>query len=174
MCLSIALGVMSTVATAMAQNEAAKRQNQAYQQNALNANADAVEKYAQNQMQQIQEEAKAARERLMNKEETIKAKGTAAAGAQNEGSSVNAVMHDLERQGARHDDVTGVNLKNAKAQANANKASIKNEAQNRINSMSTAEGPSLIQTAISGLGNIAPYVGGDKIKGKDHGGTTTP
>lgn len=171
MCLNIALGVMSTVASAMAQGAAADRQNEAYRRNAANSNQDAVEKYAQNQMQEIQEAAKATQARIDNKAEVVKAKGTALASTENSGSSTNSVLHDLERQGAKNDNITNVNERNAKIQADANRTSIKNEAQGRIDGMSTAEGPSLVQTAISGLGAVAPYVGKSKYKGSDHGGS---
>ena len=160
MCLSVALGIASTVASFAAQQAAANRQNDMYQQNAVTANTDAVEKYAQNQLQQIQEEAKATQERIANKAEVVKARGTTLASTVNGGSSVNSVLNDIERQGAKNDNVTNVNVRNAQVQKLANDTSIKNEAQSRINSVATAEGPDVLATAISGLGNIYDATGG--------------
>lgn len=154
----LAIGVATTVAQMAAAQETADRQNDLYQRNAVTANANAVEQYAQNQLSQIQEEAKATQERIANKAEVIKAKGTALAGAKNEGSSINSVINDLSRQGGRNDNITNVNVRNATLQKKANDTSIQSETKGRIDSVQQAEGPTLMQAAVAGLTNIGPYI----------------
>lgn len=171
MCLSLALGIASTAASMVSAAESSARQTEMYQSNALNANQDAEEKYAQNQMQQIQEEAKAAQSRINTKASVVQAKGTALAGSANEGSSVNSVLNDLERQGAKNDNVTDINARNAKIQANANNTSIGNEAQGRIDSLTPGSDASVVGAAIAGLTGVYTEYKDDNKTYQDTGGT---
>ena len=95
MCWQIALGIASTAANTVVQAEQSRRQNEAYQANALNANQNATEQYYQNNMQRIQEEAKAVQQRMENKEGVLKAKGTALASTENSGQSTSQVLRDV-------------------------------------------------------------------------------
>lgn len=152
--LQIIQGIGSTVAGALGQNAAAERQNAAYMQNAVNANASASEQYAQNYLRQIQEEAAATQARIKNNIEMMKNRGTALASSQNSGLSTFGVLRDIERQGAREGNVIDTNLENTQAQLAANTMNIYNEAQQRIDSMSTASGADPVATALSGLGVV--------------------
>lgn len=152
--LQIAQGIGGTLMGAIGQNEAAERQNQAYIQNAANANASASEQYAQNYLRQIQEEAAATQARIKNRIETMRTRGTALASSQNSGASTFGVLHDIERQGAREGNVIDANLENTTAQLAANTTNIYNEAQQRIDSMPTASGADPVATALSGLGVV--------------------
>lgn len=152
--LDMGLGIGSTLIGAMGQNEAAARQNEAYQRNALAANQNASEQYAQNYLKQIQEEAKAIQEKIANRADVMKAKGTALASTENAGLSTANVLYDLERQEAGKDNITDINLKNAKAQVEADNTAIKNQAQSRIDSVAQATGADPVATAITGLGVV--------------------
>lgn len=152
--LQIAQGIGSTVAGALGQNAAAERQNAAYMQNAVNANASASEQYTQNYLRQIQEEAAATQARIKNNIEMMKNRGTALASSQNSGLSTFGVLRDIERQGAREGNVIDTNLENTQAQLAANTTNIYNEAQQRIDSMPTATGADPVATALSGLGVV--------------------
>lgn len=149
---SLALGVASTAASFVQQTEASKRQNEAYVSNANAANTNAVEQYYQNNLSFIQEEAKAVQERMKTKEEVIRAKGTAVASSQNSGQSMSNVLNDLERQGAKADNVTDVNVKNTKTDMMNTAQSITDQTKGRIDSVSRGTDPDLVATAISGLG----------------------
>lgn len=152
--LQIAQGIGSALMGAVGQNEVAERQNAAYMQNAVNANASASEQYAPNYLRQIQEEAAATQARIKNRIETARTRGTALASSQNSGASTFGVLHDIERQGAREGNVIDTNLENANAQIAANTTNIYNEAQQRIDSMPTASGADPVATALSGLGVV--------------------
>lgn len=165
--LQIAQGVGSAIAGAMGQDAAAERQNAAYLQNAANANASASEQYAQNYLRQIQEEAAAAQERIKTRIQTMKNRGAAIASSENSGSSMWSALHDIERQGARDANVTGVNLENTKSQLAANTTSIYNEAQQRIDSMPAATGADPVAAALNGLGVVVGIAGNQKLTGKD-------
>ena len=131
--------------------------------------SDPNDQYASNNNKIIQEEAKAAQDRLQNKIQTLKALGTAKASTQNQGTSTDSVMHDIQRQGAQADGTTNVNLKNAKTEALATRQSIQQQTQNRINSVDPGQQPSLIAHAISGLGTV--YASSEsKYKETDHNG----
>lgn len=155
MCWQIALGIASTAANTVVQAEQSRRQNEAYQANALNANQNATEQYYQNNMQRIQEEAKAVQQRMENKEGVLKAKGTALASTENSGQSTSQVLRDIERQGAKADNATDINLKNAKANAKSTEDSIKQQTQGRIDSVAQGADTSIAATAINGLGIVA-------------------
>lgn len=148
----LALGVASTAASFAQQTEASKRQNEAYVSNANAANTNAVEQYYQNNLSFIQEEAKAVQERMKTKEEVIRAKGTAVASSQNSGQSMSNVLNNLERQGAKADNVTDINIKNTKTNAVNTAKSIESQTKGRIDSVSQGAEPDLVATAISGLG----------------------
>lgn len=153
MCLaSLALGIASTAASFASQQEAANRQNEAYAANVKAANSNAVEQYYQNNLSFVQEEAKAVQERMKTKEELVRTKGTAVASSQNYGQSMNSVLQDLERQGAKADNVTDINIKNAKTNAVNTAKSIESQTKGRIDSVSQGAEPDLVATAISGLG----------------------
>lgn len=166
--LQIAQGIGSALMGAVGQNEAAERQNAAYMQNAVNANASASEQYAQNYLRQIQEEAAATQARIKNRIETARTRGTALASSQNSGASTFGVLHDIERQGAREGNVIDTNLENTNAQIAANTTNIYNEAQQRIDSMPTASGADPVATAINGLGVVVGIAAGnERLAGKD-------
>lgn len=152
--LQIAQGLGSVFMGAAAQNEAADRQNYAYQQNAVNANASASEQYAQNYLRQIQEEQAATQQRMQTQTEMKKAIGTAVASSENSGVSMWNTLHDIERQAAKDANVTDVNLHNTKAEIAANTNDIYNEAQQRINSMPMGSYADPVATALSGLGVV--------------------
>lgn len=159
---------------AIGQNEAAERQNQAYLQNAANANGSASEQYAQNYLRQIQEEAAATQARIKNRIEMVRNRGTALASSQNSGASTFGVLHDIERQAAREGNVIDTNLENTNAQLAANTTNIYNEAQQRIDSMPTATGADPVATALSGLGVVVGIMGNDRLTGKDMAEQKTP
>lgn len=140
-----------------AQKNQAAAQNAAYQSNALKANQSATEQYYQTTLAQIQEEAKAVQEKIANRADVIDAQGKALASSQNSGASTSMVLKDIEREGAKADNITDINTKNARTQAMADKDAVKMQAQNRIDSMEQATEPSLAQAAISGLGAVAGY-----------------
>ena len=169
--LDMGLGIGSTLIGAMGQNEAAARQNEAYQRNALAANQNASEQYAQNYLKQIQEEAKAIQEKIANRADVMKAKGTALASTENAGLSTANVLYDLERQGAGKDNITDINLKNAKVQVEADNTAIKNQAQSRIDSVAQATGADPVATAITGLGVV---VGAQNAKSQSTTGLGKP
>lgn len=167
MCWEIALGIAGTVANTVGQAEQSRRQNEAYQANALNANQNATEQYYQNNMQRIQEEAKAIQQRMETKENVLQAKGTALASTENSGQSTSQVLRDIERQGAKADNATDVNLKNIKANAKSTEESVKQQTQGRIDSVAQGADTSIAATAINGLGAVVgtyqrnKYMGGD-------------
>lgn len=171
MCWQMALGIASTAAQFAAQTEAANQQNRYYAQNAMAANADAVEKYAQEQLARIQEEAKATQERINTKTEVMKTKGTALASSENGGMSENQVLRDIERQGAKQSNVTSVNEKNMKIQSEANIDAVTREAEGRINSVKRGTQPSLLSAVVSGLGGTIGYMDNTTKTPKDTAGT---
>lgn len=171
MCLTAEafLGIAQQGIAFLSAKEQADQQNQNYKNNAVTAYSAANDQYASTNNKIIQEEAKAAQDRLQNKIQTLKALGTAKASTQNQGESTNSVMHDIQRQGAQTDGTTNVNLKNAKTEALATRQSIQQQTQNRINSVDPGQQPSLIAHAISGLGTV--YASSEsKYKETDHNG----
>ena len=167
MCWETAIGIASTVANTMVQAEQSQRQNEAYQANALNANQNATEQYYQNTMQQLQEEAKATQQRNENNEDVLKAKGTAIASTENSGQSTSQVLNDLTRQGAKANNATDVNTKNAQINAKSTADSINKQTQGRIDSVSQGSDVSLAATAINGLGVVVGSYSKNKYTGKD-------
>lgn len=167
MCWQMALGIASTAAQFAAQSEAANQQNRYYAQNAMATNTDAVEKYAQEQLARIQEEAKATQERLNTRTEVTKAKGTALASSENGGVSENQVLRDMERQGAKQSNVVSVNEKNMRNQSKANVDAINREAQGRIDSVRQGSQPSLLSAVVSGLGGTIGYMDNKTKNPKD-------
>ena len=79
MCLSIAAAGLGIIGNVITQSAQAKRQNAAYQANALNAGAAAIEQQAQINLASIQESAKGVQQKLANAQDVLKAKGTALA-----------------------------------------------------------------------------------------------
>ena len=158
MCWSLALGIGTTLLQYSAQQDAADKQNAYYTANAVAANNDAIEKYAQSQLALMQENAKATNGRIGLNREVVMAKGTAVASSENTGSSYNSVIRDLERQGAVQDNIIVQNLKNKEKQQKNEEKAIESEAQNRINSVTTASDPSIASAVISGLGETVPYL----------------
>lgn len=166
MCWMTALGIgtslLGTAASYSANVSAANQQNQYYYNNAEAANQDAVEKYSQAQLKQIQEEAATASDLRDIQVATMKAEGTALASTENAGLSTDLVLRDIARQGAEYKNKVYVNAKNTKLQSDSDKKAIEAETRNRINSVSQAAEPSVTAAAISGLGSILPYVDGSR------------
>ena len=175
MCLSLALGVMSAATSLVSQTAAMEQQNKTHYLNAEIANTDAIEKYAQNQLQKVQEEQKAAETRFNTEVNMRRSRGTALASTQNSGLSTEAVLRDIERQGGREEAATSATLKNAQEQADANAKTIHNEADARIKSVPAGEKPSLVAAAIAGLGTAlsAEASSGSSKLFKDRGGSMT-
>lgn len=167
MCLDIMTPVLSIGSSMLTQTAQAKRQNAAYQQNALNANKSAVEQYYQTNLNQIQEQAKALQQKLATQEETTKAKGTALASTQNSGQSTLSVLRDIERQGAKAANTTDINSRNAAIETASNKEAVQQQTQGRIDSVAQASEPDLISASLSGLGG---YLGvqANKTKYDNH------
>lgn len=163
MCLSIAAAGLGIIGNVITQSAQAKRQNAAYQANALNATAAASEQYAQINLASIQESAKGVQQKLANAQDVLKAKGTALASTQNSGQSTSSVLHDIERQGAKADNVTDINIKNAKIETASNKEAVKTQTQGRIDSVAQGTEPDLFAAAISGLGS---YLGAQTFNTK--------
>ena len=155
--VGLGLSLAETVLGYGAQKNQAAAQNAAYQSNALKANQSAIEQYYQTTLAQIQEEAKAVHEKIANRADVIAAQGKALASSQNSGASTSMVLKDIEREGAKADNVTDINTKNARTQAMADKDAVKTQAQNRIDSMEQASEPNIVQAAISGLGAVTGY-----------------
>lgn len=155
MCWQIALALGTEAFGHVAGVKAADQQNQYYMNNAAAANADAVEKYAAEQLAIIQKEEQAAEQRMALMRSATEAEGTALASSENLGGSASQVLHDIERQRARQSHNASVNIENERIQSQANIKAINAENENRINSVATAEGPDLISTVLSGLGAVA-------------------
>lgn len=162
----MALAIGSTAFEHVAGVRAADQQNQHYMENAAAANADAVEKYAAEQLAIIQKEEQAAEQRMALMRSAAEAEGTALASSENLGGSARQVLHDIERQRARQSHNTDVNIANERIQSQANIKAINAENANRINSVATAEGPDLISTVLSGLGAAAGASGSKTPKYK--------
>lgn len=171
MCWQMALAIGSTAFEHVAGVSAADQQNQYYMSNAAAANADAVEKYAAEQLALIQKEEQAAEQRMALQRSAVEAKGEALASSENFGQSADITLLDIERQRARQSNTVDTNIANERIQSEANIRTINAENENRINSVATAEGPDLISTVLSGLGAVAGASNGTK-KTKDIGAAT--
>lgn len=169
MCWQMALALGTEALGHVAGVKAADQQNQYYMNNAAAANADAVEKYAAEQLAIIQKEEQAAEQRMTLARSGVEAKGAALASSENFGQSANQVLHDIERQRARQSHNVDVNIENERIQSQANIKAINAENANRINSVATAEGPDLISTVLSGLGAVAGAAGSGSKATKDTG-----
>lgn len=168
MCWQMALGIGTTVLGHVAGVQAADAQNQHYMNNAAAANADAVEKYAAEQLALIQKEAQATEQRNALRRATVEATGSALASSENFGQSANLTLLDVERQRARQSHTVDVNVQNERIQSGANMEAIKAENENRINSVQTASAPDLISSVIAGLGSTLGSFDGSR-KNKDVG-----
>lgn len=155
MCIQMALQLATTAAGVIGESLAAGGQNQLYQQNAINANQAAGEKYSQLQARLIQEASKATEDRLILNRERMNAQGTALAGSQNGGTSEGQVMTDLARQASRQAAVVDTNLKYKQQQYRAEVDGIHAENEGRINSVAKGGQPNILSAIITGLGTVA-------------------
>lgn len=158
MCWQMALGIGTTAMEYVAGVQSANQQNQYYMDNAAAANANASEKYAAEQLAQVQKEEQATEQRMALRRSAIESTGSALASTENFGQSTDQVLHDIERQRARQTQTVNTNIENERIQSQANMEAIQSEAANRINSVQTASSPDLISTVISGLGNTLGYM----------------
>lgn len=160
MCWTMALALGNTLMSYGAKSAAADRQERAYQQNAVNANAAAGEKYAQEQLRLMQEREKAVNEKAALRRKAIEAKGQAVASSGNQ-TMDSLVSNDLQRQASRQIATTNSNLKATEQQSAENMKAYKAEAETRINSVQRGEKPSLISEIITGIGPT--LVGGEYL-----------
>ena len=162
MCWTMALALGSTLMSYGAKSAAADRQEKAYQQNAVNANAAAGEKYAQEQLRLMQEREKAVNEKATLRRKAVEAKGQAIASSGNQAMD-SLVAQDLQRQASRQIATENSNMKATEQQSTENMKAYKAEAENRINSVQRGEKPSLISEIITGIG---PTLVGEDYLGK--------
>ena len=150
--LTTALSVGQAVVSMTAQAQQAQQQNDYYNANAQAANNAAMDKYAQELRRQREEMANNSRERQSAWRQGMEAQGTALASSQNEGNSTNVSLLDLARKAGNEIAIKNSELAQSKASGKENLHAIQNEAQSRINSVSTNNGISPLSVAVSGLG----------------------
>lgn len=149
---SVALGAVSSMAQIQAQNAQAKYQNKLREANIRRAKkTQATEQHLVNK-RLMEEEAAAVDKSLQLSVEEMKAKGITQASARNTGLSLENLMYDYERQKAMYSGNITKNLKNAYAQAAAEKEGISADAAGMIDSVAPAAKASPLAAVVSTLG----------------------
>lgn len=151
----MALQLATAGAGILGEISSANSQDSLYQQNAVNANQSAGEKYGQLQTRLIQEASKATEDRLILNRERMNAQGTALASSQNGGTSEGQVMTDIARQASRQKAVVDTNLKYKEQQYATDIQGVQAENESRINSVSKGQQPNILSSIITGLGAVA-------------------
>ncbi len=149
---SMALSAVSSLAQIQAQNAQAEYQNKLREANIRRAKkTQATEQHLVNK-RLMEEEAAAVDKSLQLSVEEMKAKGITQASARNTGLSLENLMYDYERQKAMYSGNITKNLKNAYAQASAEKEGISADAAGMIDSVAPAAKASPLAAVISTLG----------------------
>lgn len=149
---SMALSAVSSMAQIQAQNAQAEYQNKLREANIRRAKkTQATEQHLVNK-QLMEEESAAVDKSLQLSVEEMKAKGITQASARNTGLSLENLMYDYERQKAMYSGNITKNLKNAYAQASAEKEGISADAAGMIDSVAPAAKASPLAAVISTLG----------------------
>ncbi|WP_313196208.1 hypothetical protein [Shinella zoogloeoides] len=154
---SFGIGAVQTVVGYMGEQSAAKQQNEMVRENQRNANLNAAREYTDVQTRQIQEEDAAAVQKQDVAREARAARATtmAAAGeAGVSGLSVDALLADVYGKEATAKDRISQNTGFTTQNLTRELDGVKAKAQDRINSMPWASGPSPFAAAlkIGGLG----------------------
>lgn len=154
---SFGIGAAQTVAGYMGEKQAAEQQNAMVRQNQIAANQNAVREYADIQTRQIQEEDAAAvqKQDVAREARAARASTMAAAGeAGVSGLSVDALLADVYGKEATAKDRISQNTGFTTQNLTRELDGVKAKAQDRINSMPWARGPSPFAAAlkIGGLG----------------------
>ncbi|MFB7147759.1 virion core protein, T7 gp14 family [Agrobacterium deltaense] len=155
--VAAALGTAQTVTGYMGERQAAAAQNAMVRENQKAANANLVREYADVQTRQIQEEDAAAvqKQDLSREARAARATTMAAAGeAGVSGLSVDALLADVYGKEATAKDRISQNSGFTTANLTREMDGLKAKAQDRINSMPWATGPSPFAAAlkIGGVG----------------------
>lgn len=155
--IAATLGVAQTGMSYIGQQQAAKAQNEMVRQNQKAANANLVREYADVQTRQIQEEDAAAVQKQDISREARAARATtmAAAGeAGVSGLSIDALLADVYGKEATAKDRVSQNTGFTTQNLTREMDGLKAKAQDRINSMPWATGPSPLAAAlkIGGIG----------------------
>lgn len=156
------VGGLQAIASYGAQSAAADAQNQYYAENAKAAQQAAVTQYAHQQNQIIQKRNAAGQEILETKIEGLKARATAhnAAGeAGITGLSVDALVGDYYGREGRRITSIDENYMMDRDYMRANMDSTQAQAQQRINSVQRASGPSFGDAMIRIAGSVVGGMG---------------
>ena len=161
---SFAIGAAQTVTSYMGDKQAAATQNAMVRENQKAANANLVREYADVQTRQIQEEDAAAIQKQDISREARAARATtmAAAGeAGVSGLSVDALLADVHGKEATAKDRISQNSGFTTSNLTREMDGLKAKAQDRINSMPWASGPSPFAAALkiggAGLNSFDKY-----------------
>jgi hypothetical protein len=160
---SLAIGATQTVTSYMGEQQAAAAQNAMVRQNQQAANANLVREYADVQTRQIQEEDAAATQKQDLSREARAARATtmAAAGeAGVSGLSVDALVADVYGKEATAKDRISQNTGFTTENLTREMDGLKAKAQDRINSIPWATGPSPFASALK--------IGGTALKSYDY------
>ena len=148
----MALSAVSSMAQIQAQNAQAEYQNKLREANIRRAKkTQATEQHLVNK-RLMEEESAAVDKSLQLSVEEMKAKGITQASARNTGLSLENLMYDYERQKAMYSGNITKNLKNAYAQASAEKEGISADAAGMIDSVAPAAKVSPLAAVVSTLG----------------------
>ena len=149
---SVALSAVTGALQVSAQNEQARYQNKLREANINRAKKTHATEQALMNKRTTEEEAAALDKKLQLSIEEKKAKGITMASARNEGISLDSLLYDYERQKAMYSGNIDKNLKNAVAQAEAEKQGISAEAASMIDSVAPAAKASPVSAIIGTLG----------------------
>jgi hypothetical protein len=161
--IGFAISGASAMAGYAQQKEQADQQNALYRQNATNALAAFQNKQVDMNTRIMQERESAAAQNFDNTLAANKAEATnrvAAGESGAEGTSTDALMHDIQGQESRQQDRVNQNLDYTVDQLQNQKKGQSYEALDRINSVKKADTPSfagaMLQIASGGLKALTP------------------
>lgn len=157
-----AMAAISSTMSIMGAVEGQKAQEQAFNANRKNALQGQADEQRQINLQQAQEDTKAAQEKVATDLEVREQMSRATVAGLESGADLNnnVVLQDMQRQGLMANTQVGVNLDNTLLQMQEERLGSKTRAQSRINSVSK---PSKAATSLK-IGQA--IVGGMQDSGK--------